>query len=525
MQHKWLLFVLCCLVLVLGIQFDDSTHAQSAPFEAADCGFYVPIDLAVSCGYLTVPEDRANPDGPTMRLHVAIFTSISDDPLPDPVLYIPDGPGGTRTPLMQQRVTQDYAVFLEQRDFIVMDLRGSGYSEPELDCRAFDRLVLGTIEDHLSTAEVVAQQVEALDSCYQEHQAAGVNFTAYTSAENAADLRDLRLALGYEAWNVHSIGYGTRVALDLMRLDAEGLRSVTLDSPVAPQADVVGNSILAAQRGFQIILDRCEADALCGVGYPDLAGRVYSMVESLNETPATLPIAHPFTQQPYAMALDGNRMMETLLIGGGVTPNLQFMPLVMDSASFGNYGFVKLLVDQSLLLTTYTSEVTEFVTLCLESPPNAASIEANLEQTRAEIRDYLSIYPSVALEVCQRWGLPPLNLPEPTVIEADIPTLILTGEYDGATLPDDADAVAALVPNAYRYDYLGVAHSVLAGLDLCPLVTVVGFLANPSVDPNPDCYATQDGVTFVSRQDMLDMEAQMRDQAQSTGTEAVPHAP
>lgn len=509
MPKKYLLLILCCLGLVLGGRQSSPSQAQSPQFEAADCAFYVPFDLAVTCGYLQVPEDRQHPEGRMLRLHVAIFKSLSADPLPDPVVYIPDGPGNHRTPLMQQRVKLEFAVYLEKRDLVVMDLRGVGYSEPMLDCRAFDRLTLGTIEDHLSAAEVIDQQVAAIDGCYQDFAAAGVNFAHYTSVESAADLRDLRLALGYPAWNVHSVGYGARTALALMRQDAVGLRSVVFDSPIAPQTNTVEDNPLVVQATLQAIFERCAGDLECSVVFPELDTRVYATVAYLNAEPAIISVAHPFTQQPYAMVLDGNRYLRTILQAANVTANLQFMPLVMDMASFGNYGFIKLLVDQSLLLTTYESEVARHVQLCNEYGGNAEVLMANLAQTHADLRDYLSIQPSVALALCERWGLVP-QLPTAIATVADsVPTLILSGDYDGVALTGHAGAMGEWVPQAYQYHFLGVAHDVLSALEVCPLLTIAGFINEPTVDPQPDCYLAQEGVNFVSRDDLIAMQQRM----------------
>ena len=55
-------------------------------FEPADCQFRTPPGETVSCGYLIVPQDRrlaaAGEPSPTIRLHVAVLKSHSDDPVP-----------------------------------------------------------------------------------------------------------------------------------------------------------------------------------------------------------------------------------------------------------------------------------------------------------------------------------------------------------------------------------------------------------------------------------------------------------
>jgi len=71
--------------------------ARKPPFEWGPCAFDIPVGVTVDCGYLTVPEDRGRPDGPTIRLHVGVFESERKDPAPDPILYLGGGPGENST--------------------------------------------------------------------------------------------------------------------------------------------------------------------------------------------------------------------------------------------------------------------------------------------------------------------------------------------------------------------------------------------------------------------------------------------
>jgi hypothetical protein len=52
-------------------------------FESAGCQFDAPSGYKAECGYLTVPEDGSQPEGPQIRLHLAIFKSTSPNPEPD----------------------------------------------------------------------------------------------------------------------------------------------------------------------------------------------------------------------------------------------------------------------------------------------------------------------------------------------------------------------------------------------------------------------------------------------------------
>jgi len=80
-----------------------TTHAATALYAKAPCPNPIYPDVprfdlgaGVECGYLTVPQNRADPDGRKIRLVVATRKSTSPNPKPDPVVYLAGGPVARR---------------------------------------------------------------------------------------------------------------------------------------------------------------------------------------------------------------------------------------------------------------------------------------------------------------------------------------------------------------------------------------------------------------------------------------------
>ena len=104
-MQKNLAFIVLTSLLSLLILLVITTTAgaytlQDEPgFEPSACPFDLPIGLEegrdLICGYMTVPEDHSNPDGPTIRLAVAILKSPDPNPSPDPLFIAQGGPGGS----------------------------------------------------------------------------------------------------------------------------------------------------------------------------------------------------------------------------------------------------------------------------------------------------------------------------------------------------------------------------------------------------------------------------------------------
>lgn len=267
------IIVLCILSLfstVLLITQPAMAQQLSGSFTPSPCPDGVLVEgLWIECGYLTVAESRRPFNGKTIALAVAIVRS--PNPAPDPVVFLTGGPGEAAlslTPL----IIQSFAPVLAQRDLILVDQRGTGFSQPSLDCVTSANMteagfMLGVTQE--SERPFFLQLVtEALIECGLEYESEGVDLSAYNSVENAADLEDLRIALGYETWNLFGASYGTRLALTAMQYRPETIRSAVLDSTYPLQANFHTDTFLSFNRSLTRLFDACAADPDCNAVYP-----------------------------------------------------------------------------------------------------------------------------------------------------------------------------------------------------------------------------------------------------------------
>jgi pimeloyl-ACP methyl ester carboxylesterase len=133
----------CCLLLALSgllipLPADgqpESGATYTPLFEESACPFEASPQVLeqVRCGWLTVPQNRAAPEGKQLRLAVAILKSTDPTPRPDPIVFLSGGPGGKSVEFMPARATSSFWNRLRaERDIVFFDQRGTGYSEPEL---------------------------------------------------------------------------------------------------------------------------------------------------------------------------------------------------------------------------------------------------------------------------------------------------------------------------------------------------------------------------------------------------------
>ena len=239
---------------VLALALGARAHA-APPFEPGACAFPLPPSrtaASVRCGALVVPENRDEPTGRTLRLAVAVFKNPSATTASDPIVYLSGGPGGSALEYLRYTFDPLFAGLSPSgRDVVVFDQRGVGVSQPALDCA----LETGTLDDWLSCGERLR---------------ATADLGQYHTAWNAADVNDLRIALGYDRINLWGASYGTRLALDVMRDYPQAVRSVVLDSVYPPDVDLQVDAPANAQRAFDHLFASCAAEASCAAAFPDL---------------------------------------------------------------------------------------------------------------------------------------------------------------------------------------------------------------------------------------------------------------
>src|SRR5262249_22434325 len=117
----------------------------AARFEPAPCDFKLPdgqTEETVACGHLIAREDRNCTDGRTVRLAVAVLKATGDTPAIDPFVFLSGGPGGPLLEAGMQLYTPDFAAPLQsKRDLVFFDQRGTGRSQPKLDCPEYEAAV------------------------------------------------------------------------------------------------------------------------------------------------------------------------------------------------------------------------------------------------------------------------------------------------------------------------------------------------------------------------------------------------
>lgn len=457
----------------------------AATFEESICPKEVTIPSA-RCGFLFVPENRSKPESPTIRLAVTFIPSASKNPAPDPIVYMAGGPGGSARPAAAMLVK---AGINKDRNLIIMDQRGTTYSQPALLCPEIDAVYARTISMRYDSNEAGKLRVAAASKCYERLKAKGIDLSAYNTTENAADFADLRTALKIKAWNVYGVSYGTDLALTYMTHHPEGVRSVVIDSVVPPNSVSLGMFWVNAHVGLDNIFSACDGNYVCHAHYANSGLLFQELVRKFENKPlvdTVKPVLIP-GEKPAANAkavkvvMDGGAFANWVI---GMTEMLgPQLPAILQRVSKGNTRDV--LASYAVTGIAHAGDMSYGLlhgVACSEWIPYEAENIAQTEGKRmfpafpASVLAQSPQFPSMK-EICKVWRVDKAPS-EQRDIMGDIPVLVIAGSYDAITSTKFAEATEYKLRNARLVIIPGIGHFVVPK-SKCAQQVMQSFLVDP----------------------------------------------
>jgi pimeloyl-ACP methyl ester carboxylesterase len=457
MMHIFLLFLFALLSV--------TPHTISPLFEPAPCPRTMPSN--VDCGYLTVPEDRTNPSSATIRVAVAIFRTSAREPAPDPLLFLDGGPGSRTLDAWSAGLDRLIVRVGNDRDIIIFDQRGMGYSEPALTCPEQS--------EHHSD--------DWLRHCHDRLVQSGVSLAAYTTRENARDAADLMKTLGYTSYNVWGGSYGSSLALALLRDHPEGIRSVILTALQPTQVSLQELLAPMFQRSFDLVAEQCAADATCSAAFPgDMRAKLDTIITHLDEAPFQVDVDGQIQSLTGSVLIDG---LSEILKYSDYLPGI---PALIDALYSEDYSVV-LPYAQALSVPVSPNNPIGAVwsIRCTDSAlaVTPEQFEARLENVDPVFREHFRRKYQSDLSTCQMWGSHIPTDAELAPAVSDVPVLILNGEFDPFSSPENVNVTLATLSNGHAFWFPGYGHGV--NIDVCAQRIFHDFVTNPDQTPDSTC--------------------------------------
>jgi pimeloyl-ACP methyl ester carboxylesterase len=432
----------------------------------------------VECGRLTLPPRAGSGPAILPVLRVSPRTANKKE---DPVIVLAGGPGQSAVSLLREFYLEfPFATFLGQRDVIAIGFRGTDGAEPDLACTE-QRPV------EFSNREVASGAADGMYSACRDRLTLKAGALAqFGSRQNADDVIALVGALGVQSWNAYGVSYGTRTALELVRLNPAGLRAILLESPVPADVPLVKESVLRGNEILVRVLGDCKNTPSCNAAFPDVSGKLERMLDRFAAAPERRRLPDG------VITVDDSQILFILQALLSVRAGAEQVPLMIEQMDSDISQIDELL--QALVAADRTVSEGVYLSVTCREILDAELDAGSLMDPFLRRLANASHASAASRRLCGVWGVQ--YEATPAQESSEVPVLLLNGELDPAVRAEWADHLAAGLPRAQTFTIPGEAHA--PGDSVCGSLVLGTFLESPqakvvqacTTEPRPLRFAT-----------------------------------
>ena len=205
---------------------------------------------------------------------------------------------------------------------------------------------------------------------------------------------------------------------------------------------------------------------------------------------------NPNTGKLQTAFINGDRFSEAVFVSGYLTNALSALPEMVHAVDSGDETALKAMAQGFAGPGERFAWGLNYSIFCSESPALTANdITFAGLYPRYEEAVANSVWgPRAVASICAIWGVERMPDQSYSLATADVPTLLMSGEFDSISPKTSAAAVAGALGRAYEVVVPGAAHSAIES-GPCPLSIALRFLDDPTRRPDDACLA-QLGIRF-----------------------------
>ncbi len=459
-------------VLFLLLLLAVDTHAAAAPPRKISVGSltlkYCNSDYDGYCGQLKRPLDPTGAIKGTITIGFEYYPRFDQSTPARGTLLPQEGGPGYSTTGTRDAYLNIFGALREHRDVLMIDRRGTGTSGA-IDCR------------EIQTGD--PSDAAGLEACADQLGAKAYLYGTHLAVDDIAAVLD---ALQIEQVDFYGDSYGTFVGQTFAAWHPQRLRSLILDSayPVRPSDIWFPTDWTTGRDGLDLVCDRSPS---CRALRGTATNRIERLLRELRNKPisGTAPDADGI---PLQVTVDVS-MLFLLLTNLGNSPVTYRDLDAAARAWFDNHDKLPLLRLAAEYDTPFVTDAVDFsygqyqAVICQEYPLHydlddspakrrkqyAVGIE-NARQNRPDLFAPFSIDEALAsnanftpLATCLDWPKPLPAYPQGDPLPAqprfpNVPTLVLSGDLDTVTSPQDATQAAAQFPNVTHLIIPNLTH-------------------------------------------------------------------
>lgn len=416
------------------------------------------IQDRIEFGYLAVPENHDIQNSREIFIAFTVVKSSSPDPLPDPVIILPGGPGygasGFVDRILEQTPVKN---LLEKRDLILVDPRGCGYSHPKICENLSD-------EDYIRRLTFARGEernrliTKAMQECAGLIAESNADLHAYNSIQVAHDVEELRKNLGYEQWNLRGHSYGSWYGFVLMQQYPESVKSAVLSGPVPPEL-FYDHHEQAIIRSLEELFAACKTDPDCNRNYPDIQTDLLKLLERLEKEPIPVPFMESESYTAVITpALIVNGLYALLYLKNGIEIIPAFIHAMVEGNDWIASNMAAYLVNEGMLSEDISQDMLTIIhSNDFEPDPENNTPAVDSPFLLAMKPDWL---PRIAAERDYAWELIRQTYSRDSKLwkTLDIPVLLISGQMDPITPPHGGEAMMNWFSNSTHHVIPGSGH-------------------------------------------------------------------
>ena len=468
-----------------GSHSGDLTWGTCANPDAAAAGW--------QCATFKAPLDYSHRGKGSVELAVTRLPATDQANRIGALFVNPGGPGGSAVDFAQGAADL-WTPFNAHFDIVAFDPRGTGASEPAIDCKV-NQETQGlysapfTTPENLDVTALLAKDKSFVKRCVELNR----RILPFASTADAArDMDAIRAAMGEKKLNYLGFSYGTFLGATYTSLFPDNYRSIVLDGPVdansyinTPSADL-REQTAGFERALGRFFQACAAyQSFCKFGADDPWAAYDALIDQAN----TLPIPAPnFTQDP--RPVNGDDILNGTLITLYAKQNWSLLANALSEAAAGDASTLRFLADAAWgnnFDGTFDPGTDRYFTIGAIEQTYPTDVQSYLDAGDNSWGMFDHFYLNTGYTELN-YGLWPIHAKNaykgPFTVAKSSPTVLeVATTYDPATPYRGAKRLAAQLGNVRFLTMVGDGHTAYGGNSACIDAYVVAQIETLALPP------------------------------------------
>lgn len=424
--------------------------------------------IEAEAGRLMVRENRLNPKSRMIPIDFLRLKSRAKAPRA-PLFYLAGGPGSRGIGDSEQAMGF-WSGFLEVSDVVLIDQRG-----------VTDSLLTWewdgppAVSFFASADSALAHEAEMNRRAATAVRARGVDLAGYNTDESAADLDELRAALGLERISLLGFSYGTHLGCAYMRKYGDRIESSLLLGLEGPDHTYKLPWTMDTQ--LQRLALLAAQDPRISGKVPDLIALYDRVIAKLAREPMVVSISGPGGQGTYRIPVGPFGLRFLMRFDVGDASDLVVFPRLLWSIDQGDPSVLTWFVEKRAGLTLGVHGMNAAVDAASGvSRGRLALIEEQKKTSR--FADVVNFPYEVSVDA---WAVPDLGAAFRSPLVSSVRTLLVSGSLDFNTPPHQAEELRWGLTNATHLIVENAGHEQTLFQNDTALPVILDFLAGKDV--------------------------------------------